>query len=272
MALYQGRALSAAPRRPGGRIGRAGVAFAVLIAVVALAHLPWRALARHWVVVGSVRVSGLHYLDEGAVRRVAGIREGQELLAVEPDRVRQRLMREPRIAGAAVHRRWPRGVEIRVEERLPVMLVQHGVPWEIDSSGVLLAPLAEGVVADVPLLTGPRFDAFPAGTQVRTTEVERGLAWMSALSDRALQLGGRVSEVDVSSGEVTALTLMDGTRVLSPAWPPDTRTLSALRVVLADLEQRGTAARELDMRFEHQVIVRPAEPEESPAASPAHRS
>ena len=35
------------------------------------------------------------------------------------------------------------------------------------------------------------------------------------------------------------------------------RTLSALRVVLADLRQRGTTAEEVDLRFDQQVIVRP---------------
>ena len=48
---------------------------------------------------------------------------------------------------------------------------------------------------------------------------------------------------------------MDGTRVLAPAWPPATRRLSALRVVLADLERRGTVAAGSGRAFEDQVIV-----------------
>ena len=272
MALYQGRALSAAPRRPGGRLTRVVKVLAVLLALAVLAQLPWWRFARSWAVVKGVRVEGARYLDEGAVRQVAAIREGAELLGTDLDGVRQRLLLDPRIAAAEVRHRWPRGIDIRIVERVPVMLVQHGVPWEIDSTGVLLAPLAVGVVADVPMLTGPRFDRYAAGTQVRTVEVERGLAWVRALSDRELQLGGRVSEVDVTDADVTALTLMNGTRVLSPSWPPDTRTLSALRVVLADLEQRGTTADEVDMRFEHQVIVRPAEPGGSHPAAHARNS
>ncbi len=51
---------------------------------------------------------------------------------------------------------------------------------------------------------------------------------------------------------------MNGTRVISPAWPPGLRRLSALHVVLTNLEQRGVAAQEVDLRYEHQVIVRPA--------------
>src|SRR5207247_708084 len=40
----------------------------------------------------------------------------------------------------------------------------------------------------------------------------------------------------------------------------------ALRVVLAELDSRGTAAQEVDLRFENQVIVRPVEPAGAPAA------
>jgi hypothetical protein len=153
-------------------------------------------------------------------------------------------------------------VQVRIVEREPVMLVSHGVPWEIDSTGVLLEPLQAGVVADVPLLVGPRFDRLPAGARVSSLEVRRGLAWVQALGARELQIAGQVSEVDVSDPSVTGLSLMDGTRVLAPGWPPGMSRLSALRVVLADLHKRGTAANEVDLRFEDQVIVRPVAPAE----------
>jgi hypothetical protein len=234
-----------------------------VIAVVALlAHLPWEALRRRWLVVTDVRVEGLQYLDAARVVETAGLREGQDLLGVDLARARQALLLDSRIERAEVRRRLPRGIEMRISERRPVLLVHHGVPWEIDSGGVLLAPLQEGVVADVPLLTGPRFERLPAGTHVGGLQVERGLRWIGALSGRELQLAGRVSEIDVGDPLQTALTLMNGTRVLGPAWPPPVRRLSALRVVLADLDRKGTAADEVDVRFDHQVIVRPAgEPE-----------
>jgi cell division septal protein FtsQ len=255
---YRGKALQArAPRRR--RLGRRiALALAVIGVITLLAHVPWGALRRRWVVVSEVRVEGARYLDPSRVRSIAGIGIGDDLLDLKLDRVRQSLLLDSRIAGAEVARRFPRGVRIRVEERLPALLVHHGIPWEIDASGVLLAPLERGVVADVPLLVGPNFEGVPAGTQVGSSAVARGLQWALALSAQALQLAGQVSELDVSRDELTTLTLLDGTRVIAPAWPPSTRVLSALRVVLADLKQKGATADEVDVRFENQVIVRPA--------------
>lgn len=266
MGTYQGRALEAPthrrrrPRPLPQRILRVGI---VLVILTALAHVPWGALRGRFIRVTQVRVEGAHYLDAARIEKLAGVTVGQDLFAFDAARVRQRLLLEPRIAAASVERRLPRAVQIRIVERQPVMLVSHGVPWEIDSTGVLLEPLAKGVVADVPLLVGPRFDRFRPGVQVRTPEVQRGLAWVQALGSRELQLAGQVSEVDVSEAGLTGLTLLDGTRVLAPGWPPGLSRLSALRVVLADLRQRGTEANEVDLRYDDQVIVRPVP---SPAA------
>jgi cell division septal protein FtsQ len=280
MGLYQGRALERGPRpdvRPGARPGarpvpnrrwngrprmlrsvRIGLALAGIagLALVA-ARLPWRQWRERVAVVQEVRIEGALYLDAARVGEVAGLHAGDDLIALDLERARQALLLNPRISQAAVTRVWLRDVRVRIVEREPVLLVTHGVPWEVDSAGVLLQPLARGVTADVPLLTGPDFSRQRAGTQVLTLEVRRGLAWVRALAARDLQLADGVSEVDVSDPLATGVLLENGTRVLAPAWPPGARVLSALRVVLSDLQRRGILAGEVDLRFENQVVVRP---------------
>jgi len=260
MGYYQGRALEARrPRRPSSLPKRIVRVFTVGLVLAVLTQVPWRSLRRMVLVVTDLRVEGTHYLDADRVLAIAHLAKGEDLLAADPVRARQSLLLDSRIASATVARRFPRGLVVRVVERTPVVLVAHGEPWEMDAAGVLLAPLQRGVVADVPMLVGPRFDGQPAGTRVSSPAVVRGLKWVEALSNRELQLQGQVSEVDVSDETSTGLTLLTGTRVLAPAWPPSTRRLSALRVVLADLGHKGTTANEVDLRYEHQVIVRPAE-------------
>jgi len=259
MSLYQGRALrSETPRRRGGRLRRVATLVAALVVLPAVLQAPWGAWRQRLLPVRDIRVEGLRYLESAAVAEAAGLKTGADLLGVDLDRARQALLLHPRVARARVARAFPHTVRVRVEERLPVLLVRHGAPWELDSTGVLLPPLAEGAVADVPMLVGPDLSDVPAGTQVRSDEVARGLAWVEALSSRELQLAGQVSEIEVADPRSTSLTLMNGTRVRAQAWPPGVRELSALRVVLADLARRGTVAEELDLRFDQQVIVRPA--------------
>jgi len=262
---YQGRALERERRRPAAAPWAAVAALAgvVLLTGVAL-RLPWRAWRARFAVVTRIEVRGNRYLDADHLAEAAGVKTGDDLIALDVRRMRKALEQQPRVAHAAVSHTWPRGVRLAVEERMPVLVVDHGTLWEMDSSGVLLPPLESGVLADVPVLTGPDLSRMPAGARCTTPEVRHALAWVRALGDPQLQMLGQLSEVDLSGGDV-ALVLSTGTRVLVTDWPPGIARLSALRVVLADLAHRGIAAAEVDLRFKDQVIVRPAA---NPAAAP----
>lgn len=262
MGSYQGRALERTPRRAGGEVnGRAIAAVAAGgLVLVALALLPWRSLRHRYAVLTDVKVMGLRYLDQPRILRDAKLKLGQDLPSLDLARVRQLVMMDPRIEHAEVSRHGLRGIRVDVTERMPALAVTHGEPWEIDTSGVLLEPLQPGVVADVPMLTGADFSAWRPGAQVRTSQVQRGLAWAAILGDNALRLAGQVSEVDVSQERTTRLILMNGVSVIGPAWPADMRQLSGLRATLADLGRKGMMPGEVDVRFPDQIIVRDARP------------
>jgi hypothetical protein len=266
MSRYEGKALERPRgRRPRGRarspLRLPLLVLAAMLGLGLLAMLPWGDFRAKVLVVGRVRVSGLRYLDSEQVRRRSGLAAGQDLIALDLARARQLVLMEPRVREARVRRAGLRDVEIRVEERVPALLVKHGEPWEIDATGVLLEPLQQGVVADVPLLTGPDFSEVRPGTQVQTMDVRRGLAWTAILSDNALRLAGQVSEVDVADSGLTRLVLLNGVRVLAPVWPNGTRQLSGLRATLADLAAKGMTPREVDVRFKDQIVVRGARPD-----------
>jgi hypothetical protein len=262
MPSYQGRALARAPRRRsrGGLPAMWKPALVIVLLAIGAVFVPWKELRKRYAVLTDVRVSGLKYLDAARVQKDAKLKEGQDLVRLDLSRVRQLVMMDPRIERAEVRRAGLRGVEIAIVERVPALAVSHGEPWEIDTSGVLLEPLQAGVVADVPLLTGADFSEWRPGTQIRTPQVQRGLAWAAVLGDNALRLAGQVSEVDVSQSRQTRLILMNGVSVIGPAWPASTRQLSGLRATLADLGAKGMMPGEVDVRIPDQVIVRDARP------------
>ena len=273
MSRYQGKALhkaSAGPRRssPFRRPLRVLVAMLVL---GALAMVPWGDLRAKLLVLDRIHVTGTRYLDVNRVRERSALKPGQDLLSLDLDRARQLVLLEPRVLSAKVRRVGIRSVEIRVEERVPALAVEHGEPWELDAHGVLLEPLQAGVVADVPMLAGPDFSAYRPGSQVQTLEVRRGLAWTAILSDNALRLIGQVSEVDVSDPRLTRLVLLNGVRVVAPVWPNGARQLSGLRATLADLAAKGLTPREVDVRFKDQIVVRGARPEAPTATTRTSR-
>ena len=73
------------------------------------------------------------------------------------------------------------------------------------------------------------------------------------------------------SAEQHMVTMRDGVDlaidVYLPAEPPSLRPLSALRVVLADLQTRGESASRIDLRGEEVIAVRPIPAAAAPADS-----
>ena len=273
MNKYQGKAMQR--RRAKGKqrspLERPLRVLAAMLALGLLAMVPWGELRSRLLVLDRVHVTGTRYLDPARVRERSGLERGDDLLELDLDRVRRKVLLDPRIQSASARRVGLRSVEIRVEERVPALAVEHGEPWELDADGVLLEPLQPGVVADVPVLSGPDFSEFPPGSRIQTPEVRRGLAWTAVLSDNALRLIGQVSEVDVSDPRLTQLVLLNGIRVIAPVWPNGARQLSGLRATLADLAAKGLTPREVDVRFKDQIVVRGARPDGPTASDDAMR-
>jgi hypothetical protein len=197
------------------------------------------------------------------VRKASGLGERVSFWRVDLDSARARLVRRPRIRDARVTRRLDGAVRIEIDERLPVALLPLSRLTEVDKDGRALPALAKGVVPELPVVRGL---GAPRKGKVSASELGRALRWMQALGASDVGLGGRISEVDVSSGEHTEVVLApDGVRLLFPAEPDRRESIAALRVVLADLEAKGRIAETIDCRAEGVAVVRPA-PQQAPAS------
>jgi len=164
-----------------------------------------------------------------AWRRSPACTRATTSIDLDLERARQALLLDPRIARAEVTRTWCVDVRVRIVEREPVLVVTHGTPWEVDSAGVLLQPLARGLTADVPLLTGPDFSRQRAHAGAHARGAARAGVG-AGRSRRAICSWRSASRKWTCPTRSPRASLpRNGTRVLAPAWPPGARALSALR-------------------------------------------
>lgn len=260
--LYRGTALAVplGPPKTGRRRPRLALtSLAVLALVVAFAWMARGGVKQAWRRLpfshARVTVSGNEYLSAAEVRRAAGLAANVPFFRVDVGRACTRLSRHRRVAAARVERRLNGEVHVHIVERLPVVLVQLGGLVEADRDGVLLPPLVNGALPDLPVVSGL---AAAAGSRLRDPDFARALAWVRALGASEVGLAGRVSEVDVSSPRETDVVLApDGARLLLPRLPAQVSSLSALRVVLADLAARGRRPASIDCRARGVAVVRP---------------
>lgn len=111
--------------------------------------------------VRSVAVGGLRYMTKEEVFTYAEI-ANLHLFWVDPDEVRESIMRYPTVADAQVRLGWPPNmVNIIVEEREPALIwEQNGTAFWVDIQGNVMAlredrPDLVRVVVDDPLVEGP---------------------------------------------------------------------------------------------------------------------
>ncbi len=216
--------------------------------------LPYRALF----IVRQASVDGAVYLGEDEVRRAAGLDRPLDFLRADLGRARTRLAKSPRVASARIERALPRRIVIAITERKPAAIVRGGRMFETDGRGVILPPLVSGVMPDVPIVSGVRVADARPGKTIADPRYARALRHLAALARPEVGLSNPVSQIDVSDAKRTVVTLApDGIDVYLPAEPPTVRTLSALRVVLADLASRSLSASSIDLMDDEVVAVRP---------------
>jgi cell division protein FtsQ len=133
---------------PAGRFRPPRLRTIVVLAValvVAGAGTVWLLYGSHWLRVGQVSVSGTRVLTSEQVREAAEVPVGAPLISVDTDAIASRLRQKlPRIDVVDVERSWPRGIDLKVTERTPVLLVQKGGKFvEVDDEGVRFAMVSQ---------------------------------------------------------------------------------------------------------------------------------
>ncbi|MFJ6831258.1 cell division protein FtsQ/DivIB [Streptomyces sp. NPDC091209] len=140
--------LESGPPRPPliGRLRRLHRLIILLIAVVlAGSAAVWIVYGSAWLRTERVAVSGTRVLTAGQVREAAEVPVGSPLISVDTDAIEARLLRKlPRIDAVDVVRSWPHGIDLKVTERTPVLIVKKGANFiEVDAKGVRFATVPD---------------------------------------------------------------------------------------------------------------------------------
>src|SRR5579883_2964708 len=242
-------ALISAGVHAGIRLGRPPAAATVL------RHIGERliaATARLGFAVSDVQVVGRHTTDPATILRALGVRRGTPILAVDPGRAAARLEALPWIHSARIERLWPGTILVRLVERRPLALWQHGGKMElIDRHGAV-----------IPVGDLARFAKLPLVVGADAASHARALLQMLA---KQPQLAAHVTAAVRVGGRRWNLHLDEGIEVLLPADDP-----AAAWSELARLERKDAILQRdvetIDMRLPDRLVLRLAAPPPQPSA------
>lgn len=190
--------------------------------------------------LAAVEVSGAERVARATVERLAGLKPGTNLFALDLAAADARVEQHPYIARARARRVLPRGVSIEVVEHEPRLLVSLGLTYVATGQGQLLEPVGPGSPLDLPLVTGlSRSDV--AGGRVDA------LAEVTALLDRWERMKlPPVSEINVHPVLGSTVRVVDGWSV-SLGSPAELR-LSQLPRIVRDFGDQSIEEIRLDGR------------------------
>ncbi len=111
--------------------------------------------ARLGFAVDQIRVSGNKETSEIDILGSLGLDGWTSLVGFDADAARQRITELPWVKVAAVRKIYPDEIEVRIEEREPFAIWQHGSQLAIvERSGNVIAPFHGGRLAALPLVIG----------------------------------------------------------------------------------------------------------------------
>ncbi len=212
--------------------------------------------ARFGLRVADIRVEGRATTDRETILAALGARPGTPILAVDPARAKQQLESLPWVRSAVIERRFPDTILVRLVEREPMALWQHGGKLDlIDRSGAVIPVGRLDRFARLPMVVGE--DA--AGHAAALLKMLASEPDLAARVTAAIRVGGRRWNLRIDKAIDVLLPADDP----AAAWA-DLARLQRNSAIL----QRDVQA--IDMRLPDRLVVRVA-PEPPKDAAPAKK-
>jgi len=247
------------PRLFGLSWWKAGRAAVLLALILYVGYLAVRGvLNADALTITRITVSGNSRLSKGeVVALLDGIR-GANMLTVDLESWRQKVLSSPWVADAAVRRVLPGTVAVAVAERQPMAIGRvNDDLYLIDDRGGIIDQFGPNYADfDLPIIDGlaaaPR-DEGPLIDETRAALAGRVLASLQSRPD----LARRVSEIDVRDVRDAVLILKDDTALVRVGTEQFAERLQSYLDLAPALRERVAAIDYVDLRFDERVYVRP---------------
>lgn len=104
--------------------------------------------------IEKIDVHGNRRATHESILKLAQLVEGQNLLSIETQAIERSIDAHPWIERVSVTRRFPKRVEIAIEEHEPVVLVSLGHLYYADATGEIVKRYTPGENESIPVVTG----------------------------------------------------------------------------------------------------------------------
>ncbi len=221
-----------------------------------------------------IQTDGVLAVDQ--IRRWAGVKPGDNLLALDLARVKRDLELAPAIASVSVERILPRALSVRVIEREAVAEVNvprphpgGGIEWArfwIDPDGFVMPPLEAGqrsapihpAAGQVPAISGLNPNEAQPGRAIQSPQMRAALELIQAFDKSAMAGWVELKRIDVSLPDVLLVTTDQGGEITFGLSHLETQ-LRRWRSIFDEALRQNLAVAQLDLAVSNNIPVKWAE-------------
>ena len=232
-----------------------------------------------------VQTDGVIAVDQ--LRRWMRVKPGQNLLALDLDRVKRDLEMVPQVQSASVERILPHALRVRVTEREPLAQVVVARPgprntintavYQLDAEGYVLVPLEPRQRSSppaqweqrLPLISGLNPNDLQAGRRLDSPSVQAALHLIASFDQSSMAALVELKRVELSAPDTLVVTTGQGSQITFGLSELD-QQLRRWRAVFELGQRMSKAIASLDLAVSNNVPVSWLEASVQPAPAPVH--
>lgn len=214
-----------------------------------LTHSPWFGLK-------VIEISGNEELSQDEVLRYAGLRLRRNIYTIDLKGTAKRIESDKRIKSIELKRFFPGKIEIRVDEKIPDLLVNSKYMsrlYGLSAEGEII-PLKDYCSYDLPLISGTRSGGFKPYTRIKDMEVLTALSFYKMVQDEDPSFLEKISEINLEDkSNLVVIMVTTGAKVFFGTGDYKEK-FKRFIWLNENLNYEGYSG--LDLRFKDQVIFK----------------
>jgi len=206
--------------------------------------------------IDRISATGGQHLSQEQIVALSDIQTGVNTFKLDLDLIGRKIAENPWVREARVQRIFPRQVEITVEEREAVAIINLGYLYFLDRHGEVFKVLEGDDDLDFPVITGFDYQKVQEHDPQTARELKKIVALLADLQQRE-QFGlAQLAEINRDAGGGLSLfTLNAGVRI-KLGREDYQRKLDRLERIYAQLQPRLPILDYIDLNVDEKVIVR----------------
>lgn len=218
------------------------------------------ALSAEALTVTNITINGNARMSSGEVLSLLDGLRGRNMVLVNLEWWRQKLMTSPWVEGATIRRVLPGTVDVSIAERQPMGIGRVGDQlFLIDREGGIIDEYGPNYAElDLPVIDGLSAGAHEGGLLIDEARAALAMRLLSSLQSRP-DLAKRVSQIDVTDLRDVVVVLKGDTVLVRIGDEQFAERIQSYLDLAPALRERVPDIDYVDLRFGERVYVRPAE-------------